>query len=135
MGLPAVITTDQGKEFHNRFNAGMMEVFGVDHRMTTPYHSQANGLDERYNQTLVNALAKFAQEERNTWDERLGEVVYAYNTAVHDSTKHTLFETMFERQARLPVDFNAEAHYSPEELAREYEAAEEPSATEREAKR
>ena len=112
-----------------------MEVFGVKHRMTTPYHPQANGLDERYNQTLVNTVAKFAQEDRTTWDTRLGEVVYAYNTAVHESSKHTPFEVMFGRQALLPVDFNTAVNRSPEELVQEYEAAAEPSETEREAKR
>ena len=103
--------------------------------MTTLYHPQANSLDEHYNQTLVAAVAKFAQEGRSTWDGRLGDVVYAYNTAVHESTKHTPFEAMFGRQARLPMDFNAQAHNSPEELAQEYDAAEVPSATEGQARR
>ena len=73
--------------------------------MTTPYHLQANGLDERYNQTLVNALAKFAQDHRHTytWDLRIGELVYAYNTAVHESSKHTPFEVMFGRMAKLQL--------------------------------
>ena len=38
-------------------------------RMTTAYHPQANGLDERLNQTLINALLKFAQVNRDMWDE------------------------------------------------------------------
>ena len=135
MGLPSVITTDQGKEFHNQFNAQMMNVFGIKHQMTTPYHPQANGLDERYNQTLVNSLAKYAQGERSDWDKTLSEIVYAYNTAVQESTKHTPFEAMFGRQAKLPVDFNSKADYSPEELIKEYEDGDEPSMTERQAKR
>ena len=118
MGLPAVITTDQGKEFHNQFNKEMMKVFGIEHRMTTPYHPQANGLVERFNQSLVYGLAKFTQFDRSTWDEKLGEVLYAYNSAIHDSTKHTPFEVMFGRQARLPVDINTKPSYSPEELAK-----------------
>lgn len=52
------------------------------HRMTTPYHPQANGLVERYNQTLCNSLAKFAQDDQESWDANLGPVVYAYNTAI-----------------------------------------------------
>ena len=32
MGMPAVITTDQGKEFHNYFNTEMMNLFGIKHR-------------------------------------------------------------------------------------------------------
>lgn len=38
--------TDQGKEFFNQVNAELMKVFGIEHRMTTAYHPQANGLDE-----------------------------------------------------------------------------------------
>lgn len=55
LGIPAVMTTDQGREFHNAVNAQLMSVLGIDHRLTTAYHPQANGLDERYNQTLVNS--------------------------------------------------------------------------------
>ncbi len=88
MGIPAVMTTDQGREFHNTVNAHLMSVFGIDHRLTTAYHPQANGLDERYNLTLVNSLSNFAQKNREMWDEKQGEVVYAYDTAVQESTKH-----------------------------------------------
>ncbi len=81
MGLPAVITTDQGTEFHNEINRLLMNSFQIDHRLTTAYHPQANGLDERFNQTLSNAIAKFSQNERSNWDERIPELVYAYNTS------------------------------------------------------
>ena len=97
MGLPSVITTDQGSEFRNKLNQQLTERFGIKHRLTTAYHPQANGLDERYNQTLVNSLAKFAQDTRETWDENVGEVVYSYNAALQESTKHTPFESMFGR--------------------------------------
>ena len=119
MGLPAVITSDQGTEFNNALNRQLMRDFGIDHRLTTAYHPQANGLDERFNQTLVNALSKFAQENRYLWDTKLAEVVYAYNTAVQESTKHTPFEAMFGRMARLPVDFNSSSHYDPDAVLEE----------------
>ena len=103
--------------------------------MTTAYLLQVNGLVERYNQTLVNTVAKFAQKDQHTGDKKLSDLVYAYSTAVHDSTKCILFETMFGRQARLPVDFNTKDHYSPEEMVQEHEAAEEPSISEMQAMR
>ena len=82
MGVPSVLTTDQGKEFHNEINRLLMESFQIDHRLTTAYHPQANGLDERFNQTLSNTIAKqVSGEERDTWDERIPEAVYAYNTS------------------------------------------------------
>lgn len=82
IGLPSVLTTDQGKEFNNKVNTELMRMFGIKHRLTTAYHPQTNGLDERFNQTLANSLAKFAQVNRDSWDEHLGAVVYAYNSAV-----------------------------------------------------
>ena len=80
--MPSVLTTDQGKEFDNKVNSDLMRVFGIKHRLTTAYHPQANGLDERFNQTLANSLAKFAQVNRDSLDERLGAVVYAYSSAL-----------------------------------------------------
>ena len=74
LGLPSVITTDQGREFQNEVNAALMTTFGIKHRLTMVYKPQANGLDERYNQTLLNSLSKFAQNVQSKWDEKL---VYA----------------------------------------------------------
>ena len=92
LGLPSVITTDQGREFRNEVNAALMTTFGIKHRLTTAYHPQANGLDERYNQTLINSLSKFAQSVRSKWDEKLPEVVYAYNTAIQNHLDTPLFK-------------------------------------------
>ena len=126
MGLPSVITTDQGREFNNQLNNNLTKQFGINHRLTTPYHPQADGLDERFNQTLVNAVAKLTQDHRDTWDEKIGEVVFAYNTAVHESTKHTPFEVMFGRMAKLPIDFNMPEDISPEERVLDFEACHDP---------
>ena len=128
LGLPSVITTDQGSEFHNEVNAALMTTFGIKHRLTTAYHPQANGMDERYNQTLINSLSKFAQDARSRWDENLPEVVYAYNTGVQESSRHTPFEAMFSRQAKLPIDFNAQEDYKPEEKLEQHLASHQPSA-------
>ena len=54
-------------QVRNKLNEQLTAKFGIEHRLTTPYHPQANGLDERYNQTLVNSLSKFAQDNRETW--------------------------------------------------------------------
>ena len=113
----------------------MTKTFGIEHRLTTAYHPQANGLDERYNQTLSNTISKFAQKNRESWDEKLPEIVYSYNSAVHESSKHTPFEAMFGRVPKLPVDFNAACSHDPEEKLQEYLTAADPLEGEREAKR
>jgi hypothetical protein len=66
-------------------------------------NSQANGLDERYNQT---AISKFTQQNHANWDQKLQEIVYGYNSALQESSRYTPFEAMFGRLARFPIDFN-----------------------------
>ena len=59
------------------------------------------------------------------WDDKLQEVVYAYNTAVQESTKHTPFEAMFGRVARLPVDFNVATFYDADVKVKIFQDAQE----------
>ena len=99
--------------------------------MTTAYHPQANGLDERYNQTLANALSKFTQQERGSWDEKLPEIVYAYNSAMQESSRYSPFEAMFNRLAKLPVDFNISTTYDANDKLTDYLARERPLEFER----
>ena len=63
MGLPAVITSDQGREFHNTLNKELMTEFDIDHWLTTAYHPQANGLDKRFNQTLVKVCRNMLRRD------------------------------------------------------------------------
>ena len=81
-GLPAIITTDQGTEFKNKLNDELMKTFNIDHQLTTAYHPQANGLDERFNQTLTNSIVKYVESNWENWDVHLDQVEFAYNTAV-----------------------------------------------------
>ena len=69
---------------------------------------QANGLDERYNQTLQNMLVKYTHQQKAVWDDFLDTCVYAYNTSVHETTGFTPFELMFGRRAVLPIDLEIE---------------------------
>lgn len=134
MGIPHVITSDQGSEFNNAMNAELMQSMGIDHRLTTAYHPQANGLDERFNQTLKNAIAKYSHDHRDEWDVKLGELVYAYNTSFHESTKHSPFEAMFGRVARLPVDCNTD-NIDTDQKLEAYTNLRNPDSEERDAKR
>lgn len=121
MGIPSVITTDQGTEFRNKLNDELTSILGIKHRLTTAYHPQANGLDERYNQTLTHMIIKFVGGKKDEWDVKLPELVYAYNTAVQESSKFTPFEVMFGRMAKLPIDFNALELYDVQEKLQEFQ--------------
>ena len=42
-GLPRVITSDQGRGFHNELNTELAIRLGIDHHLSTPYYPQVSG--------------------------------------------------------------------------------------------
>lgn len=77
---------------------------GVDHRISSAYHPQTNGQDERFNQTLQRSLRKLVNEDQTDWDKYIDPVLFAYRTSRQDSSKYTPFYLMYGRQATLPID-------------------------------
>lgn len=80
---------------------------------------QANGLDERFNQTIQSMLVKFCQDSRDNWDQHLDTCTFGYNTSRHESTKFSPFELMFGRKAVLPVELQTTT-LSPEAALDEF---------------
>ncbi len=56
-------------------------------------------------------LTKFIENKKSSWEDFLDTCIYAYNTAVHESSRFTPYELMFGRKAVLPIDlkFGGEA--------------------------
>ena len=71
----------------------------------------------------------FIEENLEDWDELLAPLTYAYNTAIHATTKCSPFEIVYEWKPRLPIDliFPAEiefkAELEPEDFVRELQDA------------
>lgn len=59
---------------------------------------------ERYNQTLINQLAKILLSHGGEWDTYVKQVVFAYNTSKHATTQITTFYLMHRCKARVPAD-------------------------------
>ena len=96
-GPPKIMGSDKGKEFVNQLVTQLCNACGIEHKVTSAYHPQANGHTEKFNDTLINMLKKHAEENPDNWDKWLPFVLLAYRTRVHTTTGHTPFELMFGR--------------------------------------
>ena len=108
-GVADIVMSDQGREFVNKVNQKLFELCGTDHRISSAYHPQTNGLDERMDQTLKPTLVKFVNDNQNDWDVHLKAVFFAYRTSKNDSTKFTSFERMFGRAPVLPIEIKIQS--------------------------
>ena len=123
-GFCPCINSDQGREFCNQITDCLFELTGTEHRVTSAYHPQSNGLVERFNQTLVDALVKKAHDNQHQWDRHIDSVLFAYRTSTQKSTKMTPFFVMHLREANLGVDINqlTQQPTSEEDLQQKIEA-------------
>ena len=89
-GAPLRLLSDQGREFVAKVTHEVCREFGIKRSVTSAYHPQTNGLDERTNQTLKQRLAKLVNEHQNNWNDYLEEVAYSIRTQKQSPTKYTL---------------------------------------------
>lgn len=94
-----------------QINEHLCKLAGVEERLTSAYHPQTNGLDERFNQTLQRQLLKFVEGEQEQWDLYLDSILFSYRVSKQDSTKYSPFFLVYGRQARLPIEFNLKPNH------------------------
>jgi hypothetical protein len=81
---------------------------GYDHRFITPLHASANGLSERFVQTVKRMLAKATNGVGNDWDMYLSSIQLAINNRISKRLNSTPFSLMFARKMREPYGFSTD---------------------------
>jgi hypothetical protein len=102
-GACAEVVTDRGGEFGGAFQA-CLDAAPIDHRSTSAYHPQANGLSERVVHVVKRALRKWclwhAAEE---WDEYLPWVAMGYNFSAQASLAgFSPYQLLYGRDPVMP---------------------------------
>ena len=97
-GCPQEIVSDQGREFCNKLVDALEDLTDFKHKITSAYHPQSNRLDERFNETLKYQLQKLVNEHQDDWDELVDNILFAYRSSRHDSTKSSPFLLLISRR-------------------------------------
>lgn len=98
-GVPDVITTDQGRQFEAELFKTLTTRFGISHARTSPYHTQSNGIVERFHWTLKTALTA---NEIPHWAIKLPIVLLALRNTVKPAVGLVLSEMVYGMALRLP---------------------------------
>eukprot|EP00731_Ephydatia_muelleri_P035934 Em0180g1a len=103
-GVPESLHSDQGANFVSEVMQSLCAQLGIKRTQTSAYHPEGNGQVERFNRTLEAMLSKVVEEHQKDWDCHLQKVLFAFRTAVHESTGYTPLFVMSGRSPNLPID-------------------------------
>lgn len=108
-GTMVCVTTDGGSEFKGDFHK-LLQKFQVKHIVTSSYNPAANGVIERGNRPIKEAIFKRCPNgQTNRWPDYLHYALWADRTTVRASTGYTPHYLMFGQEAVLPIDFTEES--------------------------
>lgn len=106
-GCPRVIISDNGSQFTSQAFGDCLREFGVEHQRTPPYSPQCNPV-ERANRVIKTMISQYVGTNQKTWDKFLPEFMFAFNTAVHESTKCTPALLNYGRELDQPKSLQRE---------------------------
>ena len=82
------------------------------------FRPSTNGLNERLNGPLFDAIKIYASDKPSTWDQHLDAVTFAYRTTAHSVTKHTPAFFIFGRELDSPADVKPPMRLNSEDFVK-----------------
>ena len=102
-GLPELVVSDNGSQFTSEEFSVFMQMNGVKHVRSAPYHPSTNGLAERIVQSLKHSL-KASQSSGLSLSQRVSNFLFMYRSTVHSTTGVTPASLFLKRELRNRFD-------------------------------
>ena len=105
-GMPRTIVSDRDTKFLSYFWKTLWAKLGTRLLFSTTCHPQTDGQTEVVNRTLSTLLRAIIKKNIKTWEDCLPHVEFAYNRAIHSSTKFSPFEIVYGFNPLTPLDLS-----------------------------
>lgn len=95
-GVPTRLITDKGTSFTSKTFQDYVKYVGTKHIINAVATPRANGQVERFNRTILNALATMSHGgDDRSWDDHITDIQVGINTTQHKTTRKSPSELLF----------------------------------------
>ena len=105
-GAPRRILTDNGTQFTSNALQSVLTYFNTAHSYAAPYRPQVNGLTERTNRTLLNAISLYCTSNQTNWSAVLPFITFCHNSSRSKSLKFSPLFALIGEEPTLTLDVN-----------------------------
>lgn len=88
-GVPSTIVLDNGRQFISASLKLLFEKYKIPKIHYTPKYAPHINLVERYNKTIITAVASYVDSDHRLWDKKLPQIQFAINNSVNEVTGFT----------------------------------------------
>lgn len=108
-GIPSYLLTDRGTSFKAEYIDYILKRLECRHLITCAYRPQSNGMVERMNQTLIQAIAKLKNDDSTpkSWNSYINEALFSIRTMINESTGYTPAMLLYGYELRTPANWSA----------------------------
>ena len=103
-GHPKILISDGGSHFINHHVRQFTMKNGIEHRVSTPYHPQTNGLAEVSNREIKAIIQKIIRPDRKDWSQALIPALWAYRTAFNSPLGMSPYRLIYGKACHLPFE-------------------------------
>ncbi len=116
IGIPKILQSDNGPEFVNKIVAKLTELMGIDHRLITPYHPEADGKVERSVGTTTMIIKKLLHGSNQHWNLFVPFAQLTFNNKISSLTGSTPYSLFFGRKMNELRDYTAIGEQNPQPI-------------------
>jgi transposase InsO family protein len=103
-GCPDIVMSDRGTTFTSELFQELNKQLGIDHRTSTAYHPQTQGLVERSHSTLTDCIAIYAASNQKDWCSLIPHLQFAINSSVQETTGYSPHYLLHGQEPTLPLE-------------------------------